>query len=119
MTVSEKRVPRRIFGPNRDEIIGGWRKLYNYEPRNLYSSPDMIRIVKSRRMRWAGYVARMGEKMNAYRVLVGSPEGNRLLGRHRCRWGYIKMDFRGIRWVVWTGFIRLWVETSGGFTRTR
>jgi hypothetical protein len=87
MAVSEKRVPRRIFGLKRDEIVGGWRKLHNYEPHNLYSSPIMIRIVKSRRMRWAGYVARMGERRNAYRVLVGNPEGKRLLGRPRRRWG--------------------------------
>jgi hypothetical protein len=62
---------RRIFGPKRVEVIGGWRKQHNVELHKLYGSPSIIRMIKSRRMRWAGYVARMGEKMNAYRVLVG------------------------------------------------
>jgi hypothetical protein len=65
----------RIFGPKGDEGTGGWRKLHNEELNNLYSSPSIIRIIKSRRMRWAGHVARMGEKRNAYRILVGKPEG--------------------------------------------
>jgi hypothetical protein len=69
----------RIFGPNRDEVRGGWRKLHNEELRDLYSSPSIIRIMKSRRMRWAGHVARMGEKRNAYRLLVGKPQGKRPL----------------------------------------
>jgi hypothetical protein len=64
-------VLRRIFGLERDEIIGGWRKLHNQELHNFYSSPNIIRMLKSRRMRWAGHVARMGEKSNAYRMLVG------------------------------------------------
>jgi hypothetical protein len=67
-------VLRGIFGPKRDEVIGGWRKLHNEELHNLYCSPSIIRIMKSRRMRLAGHVARMGEKMNAYRILVGNPE---------------------------------------------
>jgi hypothetical protein len=67
-------------------MVGGWRKLHNEELHNLYSSPDMIRMIKSRRMRWAGHVARMGGKRNAYRILVGKPEGKRLLGRPRRRW---------------------------------
>jgi hypothetical protein len=66
-------------------LTGGWRKLHN-EDHNLYSSPSIIRIIKSRRMRWAGYVARMGEKRNACRILVGKPEGKRPLGRPRRRW---------------------------------
>jgi hypothetical protein len=80
------RVLRRIFGPKRDEVMGEWRKLHNEELRDLYSSPSIIRIIKSRRMRWAGHVARMGEKRKAYRLLVGKPEGKRPLGRqkHRC-----------------------------------
>jgi hypothetical protein len=68
-------VLRRIFGPKRDEVTGGWRKLHNEELRDLYSSPSIIRIMKSRRMRWAGHVAQMGEKRNAYRLLVGKVRG--------------------------------------------
>jgi hypothetical protein len=75
--VFENRTLRRIFGPKRDEVTGGWRKLHNEELHNLYSSPSIIRMLKSRRMRWAGHVARMGEKRNAYRKLVGKPEGKR------------------------------------------
>jgi hypothetical protein len=72
--VFENRVLRRIFGPKRDEVTGEWRKLHNEELRNLYSSPDIIRQVKSRRMRLEGHVARMGEERNVYKVLVGKPE---------------------------------------------
>jgi hypothetical protein len=84
--VFENRVLRRIFGPKRDEMLGGWRKLHTEELRALYSSPSIIRIIKSRRMRWAVHMARMGEKRNAYRLSVGKPEGKRSLGRPRCRW---------------------------------
>jgi hypothetical protein len=70
LRVFENRVLRRIFGPKRDEVTGEWRKLHNEELHNLYSSPDIIRQVKSRRMRWAGYVARMGEERKVYKVLV-------------------------------------------------
>jgi hypothetical protein len=80
------RVLRKIFGPKRDGVTGGWRKLHKEELHNLYSSPIIIRIIKSRRMRWAGHVARMGEKGNVYRLLVGKPEGKRPLGRPRHRW---------------------------------
>jgi hypothetical protein len=74
-------------------VTGGWRKLYNEELHNLYSSPSIIRIIKSRRMRWAGHAARIGEKRNVYRLLVGKPEGKRLLGRPISRWiDNIKMD---------------------------
>jgi hypothetical protein len=84
---------RRIFGPKRDGVTGGWRKVHNEELHNLYSSPSIIRIIKSRGMRWAGHVARMGEKRNVYRLLVGKPEGKRPLGRRRRRWMHnIKMD---------------------------
>jgi hypothetical protein len=76
---------RGIFGHKRDEVTGDWRKLLNEELHNLYSSPNIIRMKKSRRMRWAGHVARMGEKRNAYRILVGKPEGKRPLGRPRYR----------------------------------
>jgi hypothetical protein len=81
LRVFENRVLRIIFGPKRDGVTGGWRKLYNEELHNLYSSPSIIRIKKSRRMRWAGHVARMGEKRNVYRLLVGKPEGRRPVGR--------------------------------------
>jgi hypothetical protein len=83
--VFENKVLTRILGPKRYEVTGGWRKLHNEELRDLYSSPGTIRIIKSRRMRWAGHVARMAEKRNAYRLLVGKPEGKRPLGRPRCR----------------------------------
>jgi hypothetical protein len=80
---------RGIFGPKRDEVTGGWRKLHNEELHSLYSSPSI------RRMRWAGHVAGMGEKRSAYRILVGNPEGKRPLGRPRLRYlGNIKMDLR-------------------------
>jgi hypothetical protein len=97
--VFENRVLRRIFGPKRDEVTGDWRKLHNEELHNLYSSPDIMRMIKSRRMRWAGHVARMGEKRNAYRILAGNPEGKRPLGRRRRRWvNNIKIDLREIAW---------------------
>jgi hypothetical protein len=75
--VFENTVLRRIFGPKRDEVTGGWRKLHNEELHNLYSSPSIIRIIKSKRMRWVGHVAQMGEKRNVYRLLVGKPEGKK------------------------------------------
>jgi hypothetical protein len=96
--VFENRVLRRILEPKRDEMIGGWRKLHNEELHNLYSSPSIIRIIKSRRMRWAGHVARVGEERNAYRILVGKPEGKRSLGRLRRRWeDNIKIELREIK----------------------
>jgi hypothetical protein len=91
--VFENRVLRRIFGPKRDGVMGGWRKMHNEELHNFYSSTSIIRIIKSRRMRWAGHVARMGEKRKVYRLLVRKPEGKRPLGRPRCRWiDNIKID---------------------------
>ncbi|KAJ4443775.1 hypothetical protein ANN_05553 [Periplaneta americana] len=86
LRVFENKVPRKIFGAKRDEVTGEWRKLHNAELHALHSSPDIIRNIKSRRLRWAGHVARMGESKNAYRVLVGIPEGKRPLGRPRRRW---------------------------------
>jgi hypothetical protein len=83
--VFENKVLRRIFGPKRDEVTGEWRKLNNEELRDLYSSLSIIRIIKPRRMRWAGHVARMGEKRNAYRLLVGKTEGKRPVVRPRRR----------------------------------
>jgi hypothetical protein len=85
LRVFENRVLRRIFGPKRDEVTGEWRKLHNEELHILYSSPNIIRQIKSRRMRWAGHVARMVEERKVYKVLVGKPEGNRPLGRPRRR----------------------------------
>jgi hypothetical protein len=97
--VFENRVLRRIFGLKRDEVTGGWRKLHNEELRDLYSSPSIIRILKSRRMRWAGHVARIGEKRNAYRLLVRKPEGKQPLGRPRSRWvDNIRMDLGEVGW---------------------
>jgi hypothetical protein len=93
------RVLRRIFGPSRDEVTGGWRKLHDEELLNLYYSPSIIRIFKSRRMRWAGHVVQMGEKRNACRLLVGKPEGKRPLGRPRHRrMDNIRMDIGELRW---------------------
>jgi hypothetical protein len=101
----ENRVLIRIFGPKKDEVTGEWRKLHNEELPILYSSPDIIRQVKSRRMRWAGHVARIGEERKVYKVLVGKPEGRRPLGRPRCRWeDGVRMDLReiglgGVDWI--------------------
>jgi len=81
--VFENRVLRRIFGPKRDEVTGDWRKLHNEELSDLYCSPNIVRVIKSRRMGWAGHVARMGKRKLAYRVLVGKSENKRLLGRPR------------------------------------
>jgi hypothetical protein len=101
--VFENTVLKKIFGPKRDEVTGEWRKLLNEELRDLYSSQSIIRIIKSRRMRWAGHVARMGKKRNAYRLLVGKPEGKRPLERPKHRWvdrPNIRMDLGPKhRWV--------------------
>jgi hypothetical protein len=97
-------VLRKIFGPKRVED-GSWRKLHNDELHDLYSSPNIVRVIKSRRVRWAGHVARMGRGRCIYRVLVGRPEGKRPLGRPRCGWeDNIKMDLReigidGANWI--------------------
>jgi hypothetical protein len=89
-------VLRRIFGPKRDEITGEWRRLHNKELYALYSSPNIIRVIKSRRLRWAGHVAHIGERRGAYRALVGKPEGRRPLERLRHRWeDNIKMALEG------------------------
>ena len=85
----ENMVLRRIFGPRRDEVTGEWRRLHNEELNDLYSSPNIVRVIKSRRMRWAGHVARMGEERGLYRVLVGKLEAKRPLGRPRRRWWII------------------------------
>jgi hypothetical protein len=101
LRVFENRVLRRIFGPKRDEVMGGWRKLQNEELHNLYCSPSVIRMIISRGMRWTGHVERMGEKRGRYRILVGKPEGKRSLGR---------LDVNGmiiLRWILekWDGVV--------------
>ena len=106
LRVFENRILRRIFGPKRDEVTGEWRKLQNEELKGLYSSPNIVRVIKSRRMRWAGHVARMGEGRGVYRVLVGKPEGKRPLGRPRHRWeDNIRMDLQevGLGYENWIG----------------
>jgi hypothetical protein len=109
-SVLENRVLRTIFGPNRDEVTGGWRKLRNEELHNLYSSPSIITMIKSS---WARHVAQMGEK-NAYRILVGKPEGNRPLGRPRCRWTILKWFSGRQDGVMWVESVWFTIGTSGG-----
>ena len=90
-------VLRRIFGPKRDEVKGEWTKLHNEELNGIYSSSSVVRVIKSRRMRWAGHVAHMGERRGIYRFLVGKPEAKRSLGRPRLRWEYnIKMALQEV-----------------------
>jgi len=86
LSVFENRVLRRIFGHRRDEVTGEWRRLHNEELNDLFSSPNVVRVINSRRMKWAEHVARMGEERGIYRVFVAKPEGKRPLGRHRRRW---------------------------------
>ena len=101
----ENRVLRRIFGPKSEEVTGEWTKLHNEELNDPFSSPNIARVTKSRRMRWAGHVARMEKMKVVYRVLVGKPEGKRPLGRPRLRWeNNIKMDLQeegcgGMDWM--------------------
>ena len=115
LRVFENRVLRRVFGLKRDEVTGEWRKLHNGELSDLYFLPNIVRVVKSKRMRWAGHVARMVKGRGVYRVLVGRPEGKRPLERPRRRWGII------LRWIFkkWEGVGRtVWswlrIGTSGG-----
>jgi hypothetical protein len=104
--VFENRVLRRIFGPKRVEVIGGWRKLHNEELHNLYCSLSIIRIINSRRMRWAGHVERMGEKRKAYIILLGKPEGKGPLVRPRRRWeDVLRWILERLDGVLWTGLI--------------
>jgi hypothetical protein len=99
LRVFENRVLRRIFGPKRDGVTVEWRRLHNEELYDLYSSPNIVRVIKSRRMRWAWHVARMGERRGAYRILVGRPKGRRPLGRPRRRWeGNIKINLQEVGW---------------------
>jgi hypothetical protein len=104
LRVFENRVLRRIFGPKRNEVTGGWRKLHNEELHGLYSSPSIVRVIKARRMRWVGHVARVREVRGAYNILVGRPEGRKPLGRPRYRWEDNKMNlmeigFGGVDWI--------------------
>ena len=99
-------VVRRIFVPTRDEVTGEWRRLHNEELNDLYSSPNIVRVINSRRMKWAGHVARMGEERRVYRVLVGKPERKGPLGRPRRKWVYnIRMDLQevGCGYMDWIG----------------
>ena len=104
--VFENMVLRRIFGPRRDEVTGEWRRLHNEELNDLYSSPNIVRVITSRRMRWVGHVARMGEERWVYRVLVGKSEGRRPLVRPKRRWvDSIRMDLQevGCGYMDWIG----------------
>ena len=115
LRVSENRVLGGILGHNSDEVTREWRKLHNGEPKYLYSSPSIVRVIKSRRMRWVGHVARMGERRGAFRVLVGKPEGKRPLGRPRRRWeDNIRMDPQEVGWGIWNGLIWLRIGAGGG-----
>ncbi|KAJ4436544.1 hypothetical protein ANN_16575 [Periplaneta americana] len=126
LRVFENKVLRKIFGAKRDEVTGEWRKLHNAELHALYPSPDIIRNITPRRLRWPGHVARMGESRNAYRVLVGRPEGKRPLGRPRRRWeDNIKMELRevgydGRDWInlaqdrdQWRAYVRAAMNLRG------
>ena len=111
----ENRAIKRIFGPKRDEVIGECRRLHNEELSDQYSSPNIIRVIKSRRMRCAWHVACMGERGDAYRVLVGKPEGTRPLGISSSRWeDNIKMDLQEVGWGAWTGLLWLSIGTGCG-----
>jgi len=115
LRVFENRVLRRVFGPKRDEVTGEWRKLHNEELSDLYSLPNIMRVVKSRRMRWAGHVACMGQGRGVHRVLVGRPEEKRPLGRPRRRWGdNIKMDLQEVG-----GSCEEWMELAEDRDRWR
>ena len=106
----ENRVLRRIFGSKRDEVTGEWKKLHSEELNELYSSPNIVRGIKSRRMRWAGHVARMGERRGVYRALLGKLEGKRPLGRPRRRWvDNIRMYLQevGCGYMDWIGLTQV------------
>jgi len=109
LRVFENMVLRKIFGPRRDEVMGEWRRLCNEELNDLYSSPNIVQVIKLRRMRWAGHVARMGEERGVYRVLVRKLEGKRPLERPRHRWvDNIKMDLQevGCEYMDWIGLVQ-------------
>jgi hypothetical protein len=109
LRVFENMVLRRICGPKRDEVTGECRRLHNEELNDLYSSPNIAQVLKSRRIRWAGHVARMGEEWRVYRVLLGKPEGKRPMGRPRRRWlDNIRMDLQevGCGYMDWIGLVQ-------------
>jgi hypothetical protein len=114
LRVFENRVLRRIFGTKRDDVTGEWRKLHNEELHDLYCSPNIFPVIKSRRLRWAGQVACMGKTTDVYRILVRRTEGNRPLGIPRHTWDDTKWIFRKWDVGVWTGLRWLLVETSSG-----
>jgi hypothetical protein len=105
LRVFENTVLRRKFGPRSDEVTGEWRRLHNEELNDLYCFPNFVRVIKWRRMRWAGHVAYMGDESVVCRVLVGKPEGNRPLGRPRRRWVDIRTDLQEVRcgYMDWIG----------------
>ena len=107
LRVFENMVLRRIFGPRRDEVMGEWRRLHNKELNDLYSSPNIVQVIRSRRMRLAGHVASMGEERGVYRFLMGKPEGKRPLGRPRRRWVWWDVG-------IWTRLGGPRIETGGG-----
>jgi hypothetical protein len=109
LRVFENKVLRRIFGPRRDGVTGDWRRLHNEELNDLYSSPNIGRVIKSRRMRWAGHVVRTGEERGVYSVLEGKGEGRRPLGRPRRRWvDNIRRDLQavGCGFMDWIGLVQ-------------
>jgi len=115
LRVYENRVLRRLFGPKRDEVTGEWRKLHNEKLSDPYSSPNIVRVIKSRRMRWAGHLARIGKRKGAHRVLVGMTEGKRPLGRLRTDGSIIlRRIFRKWDGMAWTGLIWLRIWIGGG-----
>jgi hypothetical protein len=115
LRVFENRVLRRVFGPKGDEVTEKWRKLHKEELNDLNSLPNIVWVVKSRIMRWAGHVARMGEERGVHRVLVGKPEGKRALGdpdvNGRIILGWILRKLEGVVWIGWSW---LKIETGGG-----
>jgi hypothetical protein len=112
--VFENRKLRGVFGPKSDRVTGEWRKQHNEELSDLYCSPNIVRVIKSRRTGWAGHVARMRKRRSLYRFLVGKPEGKRPLWRPGHRWeDNIKMDIQEVGMGVWTGSRWLWIGRGG------